>query len=198
MKMPSDKPQLMIGLYGSADPHEEERVYQYARTLGALIASDGHIIVTGACQGIPFEAAKEARSCGGKSIGFTAATSRETHESMMGTSPNDYDDLQYIPEDYPYRHSPTICKKYRNVSSVAACDIALFISGRWGTLNEFSIAYDTEKIMGVLTGVGKFSTQVHSLMTLFNKSSNASVVYHDQPDKLYQEVIQLAAARSHP
>ena len=72
------------------------------------------------------------------------------------------------------------------------CDICIFISGRWGTLNEFAIAHDMGKIIGILTGQGKFSSQVKSLLDFFGKSTNAQIIFNDNPAELYNSVIEKA------
>ena len=99
----------------------------------------------------------------------------------MKTALTDYDDIVYIPEDYEYRDNVLICRKYRNVASLARCDAAIFISGRWGTLNEFSIAFDIGKILGLYTGEGKFSKVANSLVDLFQKQSKSIILCNDDP-----------------
>ncbi len=186
---------LKIGVFGSSAKDEVTALYTAAHRVGELIAQGGHRIITGACNGVPLVAVLGAKSKQGFSIGFTAATTCQAHETLMDTSPTYYDELVCIPEDYLYKESPVICKKYRNVSSVAACDAAIFISGRWGTLNEFSIAFDTGKVIGVLTGIGKFASQAEQLVTFFNKTSSAHIIYQSDPDVLLEEVVRIADER---
>lgn len=187
---------LNIGIYGSAVSDEGPKINAIAYRLGERIAKDGHTLITGACKGIPYEANKGANAHNGQSIGFTCVTSVQDHERYLETSPDDFTQLITIPEDYPYKHDMLICKKYRNVSSVAMTDIALFISGRWGTLNEFSIAFDTGKIMGLLTSYGKFSSQALSLVTFFEKKTTGVILTNSDPDLLYENVVRVAYERS--
>ncbi|MSR88135.1 MAG: hypothetical protein EXS67_00575 [Candidatus Margulisbacteria bacterium] len=185
---------MNIGIFGSSDPAETD-AFEMARRLGEWIARDGHAVVTGACLGVPFEAVKGVKSQKGMSIGFTAVTSPEAHEKEMGTPLSHYDRLECIPKDYQYYDRLSVCKKYRNVSSLAFCDVALFISGRWGTLNEFSIAYDMGKVMGVLTGIGKFSSKAESLVRFFNKDSDARIIYRETPELLYEDIMRILHER---
>ncbi len=186
---------MNIGIFGSSDPRETE-AFAVANQIGQWLAKDGHAVVTGACLGVPFEAVKGAKSCNGVSIGFSAVTESDQHESVMGTPNIFYDRLVCIPKEYQYQDRLPVCKKYRNVSSLAFCDAAIFISGRWGTLNEFAIAYDLGKVMGVLSGIGKFSSQAKFLVDYFDKESPARIIYKNDPHALYLEVIKSSNATS--
>ena len=184
-----------IGVFGSAVTESSGTLVHCAQVIGECIARDKNTLITGACEGLPMEAVKKAKSLGGYSIGYTAVTKKEEHEKLMGTAPSFYDELELIPEDYKHKKDINICRKYRNVSSVSDCDICIFISGRWGTLNEFSIAHDMGKIIGVLTGQGKFSSQVKSLLDFFGKSTTAQISFNDDPAELYKSVIEMAVKR---
>lgn len=178
-----------IGVYGSSET-ESGDLTQYAQIIGAEIAKSQNIIITGACLGLPFSAVQSCKKNNGFSIGYSAVSNKSDHERLMGTSLDHYDELELIPENYKFKNSIEVCRKYRNVSSVANCDAAIFISGRWGTLNEFAIAYDMGKVMGVLTGVGKFSSQVESLMKLFDKKSSSKIIFDSDPRELFLRVIK--------
>ena len=140
---------MKIGVYGSAVT-ESEQLTQSAQIIGEEIFKAGHSIITGACKGLPFDAVQKIKSLGGISIGYTAATKASEHEELLGTLLSYYDELVLIPTDYKHQKNRSVCLKYRNVSSVADCDATIFISGRWGTLNEFAIAFDMGKVIGVL------------------------------------------------
>ena len=184
-----------IGVFGSAVTESSGTLAHCAQVIGEKIAQGKNIIITGACEGLPMEAVKRAKSFDGFSIGYTAVTKKSDHEKLMGTSLSFYDELELIPDNYKHKNDINICRKYRNVSSVSGCDICIFISGRWGTLNEFAIAHDMGKIIGVLTGQGKFSSQVKSLLDFFGKSTSAKIIFNDNPEELYNSVIENAAKR---
>ncbi len=50
--------------------------------------------------------------------------------------------------------------KGRNVINVRCADIVLILGGATGTLNEFTIAYDEGKIIGVLEGSGGIADHI--------------------------------------
>tara|TARA_B100000586_G_scaffold122608_1_gene88469 strand:- start:989 stop:1582 length:594 start_codon:yes stop_codon:yes gene_type:complete len=192
-----NKDGLKIGVFGSAACDESEALCDVAFEMGRYIAEHGHIVVTGACEGLPHRAVSGAKQSGGRAIGFTAACDGASHETLMKTSVDQFDELVYIPTDYHYRDDIRVCRKYRNIVSVSHCDAALFISGRWGTLNEFSIAFDLEKTIGVYTKEGKFSTQAKSLISFFNKPSDSTIIYSDCPTDLVGRVIDSVIEVNH-
>ena len=185
------KRKIKIAVYGSSADDEPSKLEDVAWSMGEQIAKGGNIIITGACGGLPFKAVEGAKSLGGYSIGYTAVSDRKDHEAMMKTSVDCYDELKLIPKDYIYKDNINICRKYRNVSSVADCDGAFFISGRWGTLNEFAVSYDIGRVIGVCNvGGGKFSSCVKSLSDLFNKKSDSKIIYDSDPVELYNRLIK--------
>jgi predicted Rossmann-fold nucleotide-binding protein len=172
-----------IGVYGSATD-ESSDLTNFAQIIGKEIAESGNIIITGACRGLPFDAVVSCKKNGGYSIGYSAVCQVSDHEKLMGTALENYDKLELIPQDYKHKNSIEVCRKYRTVSSVADCDAALFISGRWGTLNEFAIAYDMGKVIGVLTGAGKFASHAEDLIKLFNKKTTCKIFFDNDPQRL--------------
>ena len=70
--------------------------------------------------------------------------------------------------------------KGRNVILVRSADIVVVIAGGMGTLNEFTIAVDEGKLVGVLTGTGGVADEIERLlpcvrrpeMVLFDTSPN--------------------------
>jgi predicted Rossmann-fold nucleotide-binding protein len=178
-----------IGVFGSA-VDSEDSLNQKSRKLGEQIARTGNSIVTGACTGLPLYAVLGAKSLGGYSIGFSATYNQEKHRSVMGTSAELYDSIILIPEHYKYKDNVEVCRKYRNVESVAACDAAIFISGRWGTLNELSNAYDMNKIIGILSDTGGVTDHVQLLLDSFKKETKSQVFFEKDPLKLIDTISQ--------
>ena len=69
------------------------------------------------------------------------------------------------------------------------------IKGLVDTLNEFAIAYDMGKVIGVITGIGKFSSQVQSLLSYFSKATHSKTILNDDPLALYDQVITVIESR---
>lgn len=180
---------IKIGVFGSS-VEENEEIHEKALEIGNQISLNQAVIVTGGCPGIPFFAVQAAKKNKGYSIGYSAALSLEDHVIKMKTPVHMYDELIFIPENFPFKDNIDVCYKYRNVFSVAASHIALFISGRWGTLNEFSNAYEMGKVIGVLEGTDGISNHVKSLLASLKKKSNSVVIFDKNPKTLISETLK--------
>ena len=62
---------MKIGVYGSATGKVSDEQREKAREIGRQIAKKGHIVITGACPGLPYEAVLGANEEGGECIGFS-------------------------------------------------------------------------------------------------------------------------------
>jgi predicted Rossmann-fold nucleotide-binding protein len=143
---------MKISIYGSAAPDMDPKVIEIGRRLGAEIARRGHTVITGACPGIPHEVAQAAHQAGGTVIGYSPAFNKEQH-IRDGMPAEGYTELKFLPKEMESRRIEARYK-LRNIDSVEACDAAIFISGRVGTLNEYTLAYDLLKPFGALLGSG--------------------------------------------
>lgn len=180
---------MKIGIYGSAAGEMNEVSKSKSAIIGKLIAENKGIVVTGACNGIPQKAVIAAHKNGGNCIGFSPAINLEMHKES-GYPIEGFTKLIFIPEDYEYKNKPLICKKYRNVSSVAYVDTAIFISGRIGSMNEFTNAYDMGKTIGILEGTGGITKRaIQILIEDANKKTEAQVIFETHPEKLIQKII---------
>ncbi|MBI5391294.1 hypothetical protein HZB02_07450 [Candidatus Woesearchaeota archaeon] len=178
---------MYIGVYGSAAGVVDDLIKQKARALGKAIAQYGHVLVTGGCIGLPQEAVLGAAEMRGKCIAYSPAISLEEHINhgypTQGFS-------SFVPPTYEHAKDPRVCRKYRNVSSLAAVDIALFISGRIGTMNEVTIAYDLEKTIGILKNTGGITDR--AIQILFDdaaKKGSSSIVWEEDPEQLVERTI---------
>lgn len=171
---------MKIGVYGSANSVKEE-VIPKAREIGRQIALQGHVVVTGACTGLPYEAVKGAREVNGKSIGYSPAKDIEEHKNKYGFPVDAADEIIFT----------GVSLKGRNVLSVEESEVSVFISGRMGTLNEFTIAYDSGKIMGVLVDTGGVADLVKSIIETLKKETKGKVIYESDPKKLIEKIIEV-------
>ncbi|MGI0134890.1 MAG: hypothetical protein ACREBW_08040, partial [Candidatus Micrarchaeaceae archaeon] len=82
--MPNDLEELKslrysICVSGAAAGKTVTESHEKAREVGMAIATEGHIVTTGATVGLPYYAAYGAKQAGGVSIGFSPATSLREH-----------------------------------------------------------------------------------------------------------------------
>lgn len=121
-----------IGVFGSAAGEIKPEVLKAAYVIGEYISSREACLITGGCTGIPLEAARGAHRSKGVVVGISPASSREEHIQVYGFPTEEFECLVFT----------SMGKKGRNPLSVHSCDAAIFIGGRTGTLNEFTVAYD--------------------------------------------------------
>jgi len=151
-----------------------------AEAMGREIAKAGMVLVTGATTGIPYWAAKGAKEEGGITIGLSPAASKEAHIKTYKL-PTDYLDLIiYTGFDYAGR----------NLLLVRASDAVVLICGRMGTLNEFTIAFEDQKPIGILEKTGGAADQVKDIIDKSHRGPG-KVVYSSDPKVLVNKLVAL-------
>lgn len=169
-----------ICLSGGAAGQNAHQAYLLARRVGQEIARQGHVLITGATTGVPYEAAKAAKAAGGSNIGFSPAGS-ETEHTKKFRLPMDnqvFDHIIYTEAGYTGR----------NLLMVRSADATIMIDGRMGTLNEVTAAFEENEIVGVLEGSGGTADLMRQILTVAQKG-NRKVIFERDPVKLVAEVI---------
>lgn len=183
---------MKIGVYGSAAGDISNETKEKAKEIGRQIARKGHCLITGGCYGLPYEAVLGFNEVGGECVAYAPAISFEKYLNKDDILAEKFTKIIYIPKDYPHADNVLVCRKYRNVSSVADVDAVIIICGRIGTMNEFTIAYDLGKKIGILEGSGGItSNAVKVLLKDINKKTGAKIIYKSDPVKLVDELIKL-------
>lgn len=179
-----------IGIFGSNAEELEEIAIKKAKELGRELSKYDVIIITGACSGLPYMAAYEAAKGGKKIIGYSPETDFK-HQKKF--TPDDdisiYHTLIYVPKSFEFVKDPLVSKKYRNVLSTTNCDAGIIISGRWGTMNEFTNLFDFGKVIGVLTDTGGVADELQNLNKKIHKPGKAKIFFNDSPVELLQQII---------
>lgn len=196
--------QYKIGVFGSA-VHEHSSAIAKTIELGKVLAQEKVIIITGGCSGMPYLAASEAAKQGAMIWGYSPNTSREEQLTMYPHDDiNIYSQIFYVPQSYKdlffaqqNLHFPEddAKRKYRNVISTANCDAGIIISGRWGTLNEFTNLFDMGKVIGVLENTGGVADELKALTRKISKVTKADVLFNEDPKKLVHHVISVLRKR---
>jgi predicted Rossmann-fold nucleotide-binding protein len=183
-----------IGVYGSA-AGDYAAFVPIAEKIGSALGkhADSVIIITGACSGLPYAAAKAAASKDTEVWGFSSSLDLLALKAEYPD--NDvtfYKKLIYVPSEFSFSDNDLARKKYRNVISTATCDAAIIISGRWGTLNEFTNLVDFGKTVGVLTGTGGIADELPALTRKISKPGQGQILFDADPkvlvDKLLSEL----------
>lgn len=132
-----------ICVSGAAETgHCGPNAFAKAEELGKQIVKSNAVLVTGATTGFPYWAAKGAKSEGGIVLGISPAVAEKDHIENFKL-PTDYHDL-IIYTGFNFSG--------RNLLLVRSSDAVVFGCGRMGTLNEFTIAFEDKKPIGILEG----------------------------------------------
>lgn len=168
-----------VGVMG-ASARQTPEIEALAYRLGKAIGSRGVILITGATTGMPLIAARGAHESGGEVIGFSPAHNEQEHR-RMGMPFEHHDLILYTGMGF---HG-------RNLLNVRSSEALFFAGGSMGTLNEFTIAYDENKVMGVLEGTGGFCDHMRDWIRTLAKPHNRSVIhYNSDPALLVEHVFQ--------
>jgi uncharacterized protein (TIGR00725 family) len=168
---------IKIGVMGSAEAVAAVRAQALA--LGRAIASHDVILLTGATTGLIYETGKAASDAGALHIGISPAADESEHAERYQLPLDACTAIIYT----------GFGLKGRNVVLVRSCDVVLFIAGSFGSLNEFTIAYDEGKVIGCLIGTGGVADQVEELVRALKKPTKALILYDDDPARLVERCV---------
>jgi len=152
---------------------------EMAREVGREIVRQNGILITGATTGIPHFAAMGAKEEGGISIGFSPAASEKDHR-LRYHLPTDYFDL-IVYTGFGF--------SARNLLLMKASDAVIFICGRMGTLNEFTICFEDKRLMGVLEGTGGIADMAKKIVKAVHKGPGR-ILYDKNPKRLVSRLIK--------
>ena len=151
-----------------------------AKELGRWVAKNNAVLVNGATTGFPMWAAIGAKEAGGFTIGLSPASSEKEHIEAYQL-PVDYMDI-IIYTGFGYSG--------RNLLLTRTADAVIVGCGRWGTINEFTIALEDGKPIGVLDGSGG-STEVIKDIIAKSERGPGNIVYDPDPKHLVEKVLEL-------
>ncbi len=168
-----------ICISGAADTgHCAVDAPEKAEELGREIARRGMVLVTGATVGIPYWAAKGAKEEGGVVIGLSPAASEASHVKTYRL-PTDYHDI-IVYTGFEYSG--------RNLLLTRSADAVINICGRMGTLNEFTIAFEDNKPIGVLEGTGGTADELRDIVKKMHRGPGR-VIYSKDIKELLDKVV---------
>lgn len=161
---------------------------QLAQAAGRALARAGHSLLTGATVGLPNYAAEAYKAAGGiMSVGLSPATSKVEHVLKYHLPLKAYDTIVYTGLHYTGRDSLL----------VNSADAVICVSGRLGTLHEFTIAMETETPIGFLEGGGGISEQIGGILEAAGKSDhdNSHIVFSSDAEELVAKLVALLNKR---
>lgn len=139
--------------------------------------------MTGDTTGMPYEAAKGAKAGGGFTVGISPAISYVEHVKKYQLPHRYTDFVMYTGFGY----------SGRNLLFVRSTDAMIFVCGRIGTLNEFTIAFEDKKPVGILTNTGGVTEELDHLLTVAKRGRH-KIIFDDDPKRLVDKVYAMAKA----
>lgn len=186
----SQKRKIKIGVMGSASGptlHMPE-VIERCREVGREIARHNCILINGACPGLPHEAVLGAKEECGFTLGISPAFSEHEHLQEYKSPIACFDFILFSGMGF----------MERDIVNIRASDAIIFLGGGIGTVNEFTVAYEEGKPIGVLTDSGGFSTHFRDMVKNCDRDIEPNMVFESDPHKLIKKLLQVARQHPHP
>lgn len=130
--------------------------------------------------GVPYYSAIGAKEEGVVSIGFSPAVSEKEHRKVYKLPLDRFDVIVYTGFDY----------SGRNLLMTRVADAVIIGCGRMGTLNEFTIAYEDGKPIGILENSGGMADIIRSVIRRPHRKRE-KIIYDTDPKRLVKRLIQL-------
>lgn len=181
---------LRIGVMGSAQGPtiENQENIRNAIELGNYIAKADCILVNGACPGLPDEAAYGAHKAGGLVMGISPAFSEQEHIEKYKSPREYYDIILYT----------GLGLMERDIINIRSSDAIILLGGGIGTLNEFTVAYDEGKVIGVLEGSGGVANHIEDILKICHREMSENIVFDSDPKKLLDKVLEAIKKQHQP
>jgi uncharacterized protein (TIGR00725 family) len=168
---------VMASSAATLTPQALEKLEQTAEALGEAIARHGLVLFTGETTGLPYLVARAVHKHGGLTVGVSGAHSRREQLERYPVPDESSDVVVYT----------GFGLKGRNVICVRSSEIVIILAGSIGTLNEFTIAYDEGKLIGVVTGTGGIADRITEILAACPKSTSATLIMNSDPAQLIAE-----------
>jgi uncharacterized protein (TIGR00725 family) len=176
---------ITISVSGAAEiAHCGPTVIPIAKELGREIARQGAQIVTGATSGFPMYAAEGAKEAGGFSFGLSPAASKKEHIETYRLPLKALDAVVYTGFGFPGR----------DLMMVRSADAIVIGCGRIGTIHEFTVAWEANMPLGVLTGDWPTDEVIHNIIDNSDRK-NENVIFEKDPKIMIEKLIAMVKAR---
>ncbi|PJC65398.1 MAG: hypothetical protein CO020_00890 [Candidatus Colwellbacteria bacterium CG_4_9_14_0_2_um_filter_50_12] len=175
-------PKYKICVSGAAETsHCGKEAFETAEELGREIARHGAVLVDGATTGFPYWAAKGAKEEGGIVIGISPASSKLEHTRDYDLPIDHHDIIMYTGQGY----------SGRNLLLTRCADAVIVGCGRMGTINEFTIAFEDKKPIGVLEGAWETDELLKEVVQKSRRAEEmgGKIAWSSNPKELLDKLI---------
>lgn len=179
-----------IGVMGSASGPaiKSQLAVKKSIEVGIHIAENNCILVNGACPGLPHEAAFGAKHAGGLTMGISPAFSEKEHIELYRSPNENYDIIIYT----------GMGLMERDIINIRSSDAIILLGGGVGTLNEFTVAYDEGKVIGVLLGTGGVADNVPEILKICDRDMADYIIFDSDPRSLVEKILATLSDRPGP
>ena len=180
-RLPDGYGVVKIGVSGAAETGAcGLDAYEKAKEVGREIAKHGAIITSGATTGFPMYAAMGAKDECGFSIGFSPAANEREHVETYKLPLDFMDVVVYTGFGY----------SGRDLLFVRSSDAMIIGCGRIGTLNEFSVAFEDRRPIGILEGSWETDNILRKIIEEAHRP-NDKVFFDSDPKALVERLIEI-------
>ncbi len=177
-------PKYKICVSGAAETsHCGKEAFETAEELGREIARHGAALVDGATTGFPYWAAKGAKEEGGIVVGVSPASSKLEHIRDYELPIDHHDLIIYTGNGY----------SGRNLLLTRSADAVVVGCGRMGTINEFTIAFEDKKPIGILEGAWGTDELLKEIIMKSHRAEEMKdkIVHEKDPKTLLDKLIAI-------
>lgn len=180
-RLPDGYGVVKIGVSGAAETgYCGLDAFEKAKELGREIAQQGAIIITGATTGFPMYSAMGAKDECGFSIGFSPASTEREHVETYKLPLEYMDVVVYTGFGYAGR----------DLLLVRSSDALVIGCGRIGTLNEFAIAFENKRPLGILEGSWDTDEILKQIVQSAHRP-NPHLIFDSDPKALVERLIEM-------
>ena len=158
---------------------EDKETLERAKEIGRAIAKSKNILLNGGCHGYPYAAARGAILENGKVLCYSPANNKEEHISKYNFPFEDNAEYIFTGKGIPGR----------NIPLVQNADAIIIIGGKIGTLNEFTIAFNENKKIGILKNSSKMVDLLPSIAKACDKKGESrNIIYTSDVKELIKKL----------
>lgn len=171
-----------ICVSGAAETsHFGDEAFKMGEELGAEIVRHHGALLGGATTGFPFWAAKGAKTAGGIVIGLSPAVDEKDHLERYKLPIEFHDLIIYTGFNY----------SGRNLLLTRSSDAVIVGPGRMGTINEFTIAFEDKKPIGILEGSWETDELLKEIIEKSHRAEEMKdkIVYASNPKELLDKLV---------
>lgn len=173
-----------ICVSGAAETgHCGDNALKLAEEVGKEIVKHNCILVTGATTGFPYWSAKGAKDNGGVVIGFSPASNEKEHKQLFDLPTDHHDIIVYTGFHY----------SGRNLMLTRSSDAVIVGCGRMGTINEFTIAFEDNKPIGILQGDWETDELIQLIIEKSKRGEErkGKIVFESDPKILLDKLVAI-------